>query len=73
MKEQAPAPALEAKASWRRRNAPWALAAPGERHWPDGEFLNVALSAVRTEEREGYIEHLEVFVEQHRARLEERR
>ncbi|WP_372412811.1 hypothetical protein [Streptomyces luteireticuli] len=50
---------------------PWALAAPGERHWPDGEFLDVALRAVRPEEREGYIEHLKVFVEQHRARLEE--
>ncbi|WP_329169466.1 hypothetical protein OG709_35955 (plasmid) [Streptomyces sp. NBC_01267] len=50
---------------------PWALAAPGTRHWPDGEFLDVALSTVRTEEREGYIERLEAFVEQHRARLEE--
>ncbi|MFI0227941.1 hypothetical protein [Streptomyces lydicus] len=49
----------------------WAIAAPGERHWPDGEFLDVALGAVRTEEREGYIERLEAFVEQHRARLEE--
>ncbi|MGW2108029.1 hypothetical protein [Streptomyces sp. NPDC001948] len=49
----------------------WAVAAPDERHWPDGEFLDVALSAVRTEEREGYIERLEAFVEQHRARLEE--
>lgn len=42
-----------------------------ERHWPDVEFLDVALGAVRTEEREGYIERLEAFVEQHRARLEE--
>lgn len=50
---------------------PWALAAPGTRHWPDGEFLDVALSAVRTEEREGYIERLAAFVEQHRKRLEE--
>ncbi|WP_434598027.1 hypothetical protein [Streptomyces sp. A5-4] len=51
---------------------PWAVAAPGERHWPDGsDFLDVALSAVRTEEREGYIEHLQAFVEQHRPRLEE--
>jgi hypothetical protein len=51
---------------------PWAVAAPGERHWPDGgDFLDVALSAVRPEEREGYIERLEAFVEQHRARLEE--
>ncbi|MEU4954700.1 hypothetical protein [Streptomyces lavendulae] len=51
---------------------PWALAAPGERNWPDGsDFLDVALSAVRPEEREDYIEHLEVFVGQHRARLEE--
>ncbi|MEU2800948.1 hypothetical protein [Streptomyces sp. NPDC007117] len=36
-----------------------------------GEFLDVALSAVRPEEREGYIERLKVFVEQPRARLEE--
>ncbi|WP_433860308.1 hypothetical protein [Streptomyces kronopolitis] len=50
----------------------WAVAAPGERHWPDGaDFLDVALRAVRPEEREGYIERLEAFVEQHRARLEE--
>ncbi|MCX5589598.1 hypothetical protein [Streptomyces erythrochromogenes] len=51
---------------------PWAVAAPGERHWPDGgDFLDVALRAVRPEEREGYIERLEAFVEQHRKRLEE--
>ncbi|MGW2843289.1 hypothetical protein ACWCWD_36560 [Streptomyces sp. NPDC001493] len=50
---------------------PWAVAARGVRHWPDGsDFLDVALSAVRPEEREGYIERLEAFVEQHRARLE---
>ncbi len=50
---------------------PWAVAAPQMRHWPDGAFLNTALSAVRPEERAGYIERLETFVEQHRARLEE--
>ncbi|MFF8786675.1 hypothetical protein [Streptomyces sp. NPDC015125] len=50
---------------------PWALAALGERHWPAGEFLDVALSAVRDKEREGYTERLETFVKQHRARLEE--
>lgn len=51
---------------------PWAVAAPGERHWPDGsDFLDVALSAVPPEERAGYIERLEAFVEQHRERLEE--
>ncbi|MFI0596616.1 hypothetical protein [Streptomyces griseus] len=49
---------------------PWAVAAPEVRHWPDGSFLDVALSAVRPEEREGYIERLVAFVEQHRARLE---
>ncbi|WEH43949.1 hypothetical protein [Streptomyces sp. AM 2-1-1] len=50
----------------------WAVAAPGVRHWPDGsDFLDVALSAVSPEEREGYIEHLAVFVEGHRDRLEE--
>ncbi|GAA3043560.1 hypothetical protein GCM10017562_75880 [Streptomyces roseofulvus] len=50
---------------------PWALAAPAALHWPDGEFLDVALRAVRAEERAGYIERLEAFVEQHRERLEE--
>ncbi len=70
--EPAPAPALEAKdVLAAAERFPWALAAPGTRHWPDGEFLDVALSAVRTEEREGYIERLEAFVEHHRARLEE--
>ncbi|TVL87349.1 hypothetical protein [Streptomyces sp. SAJ15] len=70
--EQAPAPPLEARDVLAvAERFPWALAAPDERHWPDGEFLDVALSAVRTEEREGYIERLEAFVEQHRARLEE--
>ncbi|MEV7898263.1 hypothetical protein [Streptomyces cyaneofuscatus] len=50
---------------------PYAVAAPDKRHWPDGaDFLNIALSAVRPEERAGYIEHLKAFVEQHRARLE---
>lgn len=27
----------------------WAVAAPGDRHWPGGEFLDVALSAPRTD------------------------
>ncbi|MFD8119414.1 hypothetical protein [Streptomyces microflavus] len=50
----------------------WAVAAPGTRHWPDGsDFLDAALSAVRPEERAGYIEHLKAFVEEHRDRLEE--
>ncbi|MYR09023.1 hypothetical protein GTY62_00015 [Streptomyces sp. SID724] len=50
----------------------WAVAAPGTRHWPDGsDFLDAALSAVGDEERAGYIERLEAFVEDHRARLEE--
>lgn len=46
-----------------------ALAALGTRHWPDGEFLDVALSAVRTEVRQGYVERLEVFVEERRPPL----
>ncbi|MFE3022110.1 hypothetical protein [Streptomyces sp. NPDC059256] len=50
----------------------WAVAAPGTRHWPDGsDFLDVTLSAVGDEERAGYIERLEAFVEEHRDRLEE--
>lgn len=69
----APAPTLDAKdVLAAAERFPWAVAAPGERHWPDGgDFLDVALSVVRSEEREGYIERLEAFVEQHRARLEE--
>ncbi|MFE1272464.1 hypothetical protein [Streptomyces sp. NPDC058757] len=70
--DPAPAPALDAKdVLATAERSPWALAAPGTRHWPDGEFLDVALRTVRTEERQGYIERLEAFVEQHRARLEE--
>ncbi|MEU8746496.1 hypothetical protein AB0C39_22910 [Streptomyces parvulus] len=73
MEEPAPAPALDAKdVLAAAEHFPWAVVAPGERRWPDGgDFLDVALSAVRPEEREGYIERLEAFVEQHRARLEE--
>ncbi|MFF7098309.1 hypothetical protein ACFY9A_38930 [Streptomyces rubradiris] len=69
----APVPPLEAKdVLAAAERFPWAVAASGVRHWPDGgDFLDVALSAVRPEEREGYIERLEAFVEQHRARLEE--
>ncbi|MFF7365386.1 hypothetical protein [Streptomyces sp. NPDC008125] len=68
----APAVALDAKdVLAAAERFPWAVAAPGVRHWPDGgDFLDVALSAVRPEERAGYIERLEAFVEQHRARLE---
>ncbi|RSS91110.1 hypothetical protein EF903_11500 [Streptomyces sp. WAC05292] len=72
---EAPAPAVELDAKdvlAAAERFPWAVAAPGERHWPDGgDFLDVALSAVLPEEREGYIERLEAFVEQHRPRLEE--
>ncbi|MFC9797259.1 hypothetical protein ACFVJI_32050, partial [Streptomyces sp. NPDC127584] len=51
---------------------PWAVATPGTRHWPDGsDFLDAALSTVGNEERAGYIELLEAFVEEHRDRLEE--
>ncbi|MFD3701140.1 hypothetical protein ACFWUZ_34310 [Streptomyces sp. NPDC058646] len=69
VEEAVPAVALDAtEALAAAERFPWALAARGEEHWPDREFLNVALSAVSTEEREGYIERLEAFVEQHRAR-----
>ncbi|GLF98237.1 hypothetical protein [Streptomyces yaizuensis] len=67
----APAPLYARRVLAVAEGFPWAVAAPGTRHWPDGEFLTVALSAVRTEEREGYIKRLEEFVEQRRARLEE--
>lgn len=72
VEEPPPAPALDATdVLAAAERFPWALAAPGTRHWPDGAFLDVALSTVRPEEREGYIERLAAFVEQHRARLEE--
>ncbi|MCT2546930.1 MULTISPECIES: hypothetical protein [Streptomyces] len=72
MKDPSPTPPLDAKdVLVAAERFPWALAAPGELHWPDGEFMNVALRAVRTEELDGYIERLEVFVEQYRAHLEE--
>ncbi|MFZ4191130.1 hypothetical protein [Streptomyces pseudogriseolus] len=62
-----PAPASAPQLCARRilavaKGPTWAVAVPGERHWPDGEdFLNAALSAVRTEERAGYIERLEAL------------
>ncbi|MBK5993331.1 hypothetical protein JHN53_17115 [Streptomyces sp. MBT58] len=69
---QEPAPVLDASAVLAAAERfPWALAAPQTRHWPDGSFLDVALSAVRPEERKGYTERLVAFVEQHQARLEE--
>ncbi|MET8566425.1 hypothetical protein ABZV75_39925 [Streptomyces flaveolus] len=72
IEDPGPAPALDAKAVLAAAERFLrALAAPDERHWPDGAFLDVALSAVRTEERQGYIERLEAFVEQHRTRMEE--
>ncbi|GAA3154848.1 hypothetical protein ACFQ0X_43430 [Streptomyces rectiviolaceus] len=72
VEEPPPAAALDAKdVLAAAEQFPWALAASSERHWPDGAFLDVALSTVRTAERDGYIERLEAFVEQHRARLEE--
>ncbi|MFF1595011.1 hypothetical protein ACFVY0_44225 [Streptomyces sp. NPDC058286] len=52
----------------------WAVAPLSERHWPlstSREFLDVALRAVKDDEREGYVARLEAFVERHRARLEE--
>ncbi|MFF4755212.1 hypothetical protein ACWD5R_43535 [Streptomyces sp. NPDC002514] len=68
-----PVPPLEAKdVLAAAERFPWAAAAPGTRHWPDGsDFLDAALSAVGDEERAGYIERLEAFVEEHRDRLEE--
>ncbi|MFF7342052.1 hypothetical protein ACFZAT_32710 [Streptomyces sp. NPDC008163] len=69
----APVPPLEATdVLAAAERFPWAVAAPGTRHWPDGsDFLDAALSAVANDERAGYIERLEAFVEDHRARLEE--
>ncbi|MBW5422026.1 hypothetical protein GKQ77_10675 [Streptomyces sp. BG9H] len=48
---------------------PWLHRA--EHHRSAGEVLDVALGGVRSGAREGHIERLETFVEEHRARLEE--
>ncbi|MFI1831335.1 hypothetical protein ACH41E_33550 [Streptomyces sp. NPDC020412] len=72
VQEPAPAPLYARHILAVAERFPWAVAAPGVRHWPDGgDFLDVALSAVSPEECAGYIERLEAFVEEHRARLEE--
>ncbi|MFF8747812.1 hypothetical protein [Streptomyces californicus] len=52
-------------------SCPWALAPQEERHWPDGAFLDTALSAVRPEEYAGYADRLQDFARKHRARLED--
>ncbi|MEU5233982.1 hypothetical protein AB0G82_32610 [Streptomyces anulatus] len=71
-KETAPAPALDPAAVLAAaERCPWALAPPAERHWPDGSFLDTALSAVRPEEQAGYAERLQAFAVQHRTRLED--
>ncbi|MFD3682887.1 hypothetical protein [Streptomyces sp. NPDC058613] len=36
------------------------------------EILNVALRGVREDERDGYVQRLEAFAEQHRKRLQKR-
>ncbi|MFD6660658.1 hypothetical protein ACFWEB_36600 [Streptomyces parvus] len=70
--EAAPAPVPDPAAVLAAaERCPWALAPREARHWPDGSFLNTALSAVRPEEHAGYTERLEEFAQQHRARLEE--
>lgn len=64
----APAPADILAAA---ESCPWALAPQEERHWPDGAFLDTALSAVRPGEYAGYADRLQDFARKHRARLEE--
>ncbi|MFD5935702.1 hypothetical protein [Streptomyces sp. NPDC060333] len=55
------------------RRCTWALADQGDflSSEASDEILTVALSAVREDERAGYVERLQAFAEQHRARLEE--
>ncbi|MFJ9795893.1 hypothetical protein [Streptomyces sp. NPDC101145] len=69
VEEAEPAVALDAMEVLAAERFPWALAALGTRLWPDGEFLDGALSAVRAEGPSGYIERLEAFVEQRRQRI----
>ena len=55
------------------RRCPWALTDPAG-FLPSAaseEFLSVALSAVREDERAGYVQRLEAFTERFRGRLEE--
>jgi hypothetical protein len=56
VEEAEPAVALDAMEVLAAERFPWALAAQGTRLWPDGKLLDVALSAVRAEERSGHIE-----------------
>lgn len=51
----------------------WALSDPGNWFLPEAsrEVLDVALSAVREDERADYVQRLEAFADQHRERLEE--
>ncbi|MFD8956558.1 hypothetical protein ACFXKH_35850 [Streptomyces caelestis] len=71
-REAAPAPVLDPAAVLAAaERCPWALAPHEVRHWPDGSFLDTALSAVRPEEHAGYAERLEAFAVQHRTRLED--
>ncbi|MFI6085697.1 hypothetical protein ACIBBB_32920 [Streptomyces sp. NPDC051217] len=58
------------------RHRPWrACTDPGDFLVPDAsdEILAVALSAVREDERNGYVRRLEAFAEQHRENLEKRK
>ncbi|MFF5881230.1 hypothetical protein ACIQ9M_34910 [Streptomyces californicus] len=47
------------------------MAPEGARHWPDGAFLDTALSAVRPEEYAWYADRLQNFAREHRKRLED--
>jgi hypothetical protein len=72
--EPVPAAVLDAKEVLEAaQRCTWALSDPGNWCLPDAseEILTVALSAVREDERDGYVQRLEGFAEQHRERLEE--
>ncbi|MFD7099505.1 hypothetical protein [Streptomyces xanthophaeus] len=72
VRESVPTPDVQAVLAAARR-CTWALTEPGHFLVPDAseEIALVALSAVREDERDGYVQHLEAFAEQHRERLEE--
>ncbi|MEV5525157.1 hypothetical protein AB0N43_32505 [Streptomyces pseudogriseolus] len=72
MEDPGPALTLDAKdVLAAAERFPWALGRTGRAALAGRGVLDVALSAVRTEERQGHIERLEAFVEQHRASLED--
>ncbi|MFD3875356.1 hypothetical protein [Streptomyces sp. NPDC058623] len=74
MGEPAPAAALDAtEVLAAAQRCTWALADPGDFLSSEAseEILTVALSAVREDERAGYVQRLQAFADRHRGRLQE--